>query len=219
MITGSKIRAGRCSEMTKYDKGVWLFVDVGFSMADKTCGILKPNGTADVVTFDCLKQLVIKEAQETCPPLNLVLEAPLSVAFNGNGNPTRRNCDTLKDKYGNDKKDKNGHPKHRDWYVNAGAAMLVATTHLLRAVLDSGIQREIRLFEGFLSFKSGRTKSDHIKDVKKLRKVAWYGTEGKIFAPEKLRKSCSDRLESAFKVAGMDFGIPPVIFVYPSPCP
>jgi hypothetical protein len=218
---GFPIRAGRAYFEINRGSGDWLFVDIGFSKSDRTCGVLRPDGTSDVVTFGCLKKLVKGEARcHVSKPLNLVLEAPLSVAFDENGHPARRACDTLRDEHGRPQRDRRGRPQHRDWYVNAGASTLVATTHLLRGVFDGGVNREIRLFEGFLSGKTGRTRNDHIDDVKRLRDVAWYRKGGRIHYPNRLTECSSHRLESAFKVAGMDFGIPPVIFVYPeTPCP
>jgi hypothetical protein len=79
---------------------------------------------------------------------------------------------------------------------------------------------EIRLFEAFVSFKTKDDKSkkqkSHLKDVESLGDL--------IQDPEKLKRcihnpadpalpgiNSSYRVESAFKVAGLDFGVPPVI--------
>ena len=81
-------------------------------------------------------------------------------------------------------------------------------------MLDCEIQREVRLFEGFVSFKPSKTKSSHTKDVKRLRKAAWNPTPDCVFAPCKLRKNDSDTLQSVFKFADMNFGIPPVVVAH-----
>ena len=89
--------------------------------------------------------------------------------------------------------------------------MIVATGYLLRSLVDSEVQRDVRLFEGFVSFKSGTRKSDHVKDVNELRKAVWNPKQGCIIAPESIKLCDSDTIESAFAFAGMDFGVPPVV--------
>ncbi len=91
---------------------------------------------------------------------------------------------------------------------------MVAATYLLRNIFDLPNHNEVRLFEGFASFKPKGQKSSHAQEVLGLRDIAWsLSTKGKIVAPDKLRRQEQDRLESAFKVSGMDFGVPPVILL------
>jgi shikimate kinase len=195
------IKAGRVSDIDKR-KGEWLFVDIGFSQVKQSCGVLKDAEQPYTVTFRKLVNLVIKEAtKKTSKRLNLVLEAPLSVTFNKDRNPTARSCD------------RRGGTR-RDWYHN-GAALLSMTAagHLLSEMekKKSRIQREVRLFEGFVSFKPKDSTPDHKKDVQKLRDAVWNPTPICILAPKQLKRDKSDRIESAFKFAGMDYRIPPVI--------
>lgn len=194
------IRAGTMDDL-KRDSGDWLFVDVGFSSKKKSCGVLKNEECPMKKTFGNLVKLIIKEAQIPRQPLSLLLEAPLSVAFSNDGNPTYRSTDREPGK------------KPRDWWYNAGASMLLATGHLLRRVKDCGVRREVRLFEGFVSFKSAGSRSDHEADVLRLRCAAWDPMLKFVTCRDELivPGNESDTLESAFKFAGMDFGLPPVV--------
>lgn len=89
---------------------------------------------------------------------------------------------------------------------------MVAATYLLRSISDLGSNGDVRLFEGFASFKPKGQKSSHANDVLGLRDIAWAKSDkGRIISPEQLGRHQYDKLESAFKVSGMDFGVPPVI--------
>ena len=201
----SKIIAGCTTDINK-DSGQWLIVDIGFSSREPTCGVWKGTGNPCVVTFGDLARLATREVQEAGPsPLNLLIEAPLSVAFQQNGNPARRSCDS-----------QDG--KQRDWYVNAGATTLIAAGYLLRALHGCQRQRDVRLFEGFVSFKpsgsSPRSKAEriaaHKKDVLKLKNAVWTGVNAKIIDPRDLRQDPDHRIESAFPFLDKNL-IPPVI--------
>lgn len=133
-------------------------------------------------------------------PLNLLIEAPLSVAFNAAGNPTGRSIERR-------------NRQIRYWYLGLGCGVLVAATYLLRAIYDTRPDREIRLFEGLASFKPRGIRSSHSDDVCNLRKIIWEGASklGCVIPPEKLAVSQEDDLLPAFLVAGMNFGVPPVV--------
>jgi len=90
-------------------------------------------------------------------PINLLIEAPLSVTFvdentTNNSNPVGRSfekCDNLT----------------RYWYSGAGCTTMVAAMYLIHEIqlkVESGV--EIRLFEGFVTYK--RTKKQ-IKSFKR----------------------------------------------------
>ena len=228
----SKISAGSVNDILK-DSGQWMIVDIGFSTRESSCGVWTGTGEPDAVTsgelyavtFGELKRKVIQEAEKAYPSrLNLLLEAPLSVTFNKDGNPTRRLCD----QYVIKKK-----PNHRDFYVNAGASTLIAADHLLRALRTSDRQGDVRLFEGFVSFKSKGTESSDIWDALKLKATVcnpttactshphklgqageWIQTSACIFGPEQLTKQRGDRVQSAFAFLSKDL-IPPVIRINP----
>ena len=204
-----RIIAGRVADINR-DAGQWLIVDVGFANANPSCGVWNREGEPYVVTFGDLKTLVVQEAQEAGGgTLNLLLEAPLSVAFRQNGNPTRRVCDTHDG-------------RHRDWYVNAGATTLIAAGYLLRALHGCQRQRDVRLFEGFVSFRhpddrpinNAQRIAAHIADVLALRNAVWNQNNAQFFEPGQLQQHPNDRIESAFPFFNDDL-IPAVIRINP----
>lgn len=179
--------------------GRWVFVDIGFSRDKRSCGILVDDSEPREVRYGDLVSRIAREMEKSLSPLNLLIEAPLSVAFNADGNPTGR------------KIEKRG-TQHRYWYEPAGAAVLLATMHLLRRLHDMRPSREIRLFEGFASFKPQEACSSHADDVLNLRSVV-RGEKGIIVDEDGLKMRDDDILLSAFAVSGMDFGIPAVVVV------
>ena len=204
-----EIVAGSTNDINE-NSGQWLIVDIGFSSTACSCGVWDTTREPRVVTFGELVNLAIRKVQESDQPtLNLLIEAPLSVAFQQNGNPTRRRCDSR----GN---------KHRDWYVNAGATTLIATGYLLRELNKCRRTRQVRLFEGFVSFKtsnhSPRSKkariASHNNDVRSLKKAVWNPKTADIFDPGELRLNPSDRVESAFPFLDKN-PVPPVIRTKP----
>lgn len=183
------------------DSGQWVFVDIGFSGHSKTCGIAIGDSQPRDVHYSDLASSIARELEAGASPLNLLIEAPLSVAFNAAGNPTGRRIEK-----------KNGQTRY--WYVGAGAAVLLATTHFLRCLYDMRLSTEIRLFEGFASFKAKGSRSSHADDVSSLRSVAWGESQkGTIVEEGRLKMRDDDILVSAFAVSGMDFGIPAVVIV------
>ena len=103
----------------------------------------------------------------------------------------------------------------RYWYVGLGCSVLVTATYLLRSIVELPPSREIRLFEGLVSFKTKGLPSSHTDDVMALREVAWTldTARGRIVGPDALAMRPRDRVISAFRVAAMDFGVPPIIVV------
>lgn len=190
------IRAGTPAEVHRHS-GVWVFVDLGFAEKARSCGLLIGDGMPEEVSYSQLKTRLLEVIATDAKPLNLLIEAPLSVAFNEHGNPTGR---VFEKREG----------RTRYWYVGLGCSVLVAATYLLRAIHETNPNREIRLFEGFASFKPKGVRSSHSEDVLNLRKVIWDGSP-KPLPPEKLVRSAKHKLLSAFLVAGMDFGVPTVV--------
>ena len=183
------------------DSGEWVFVDIGFSKDSKSCGIAVGDSDPCDIRYDDLGLRIADESKKSSPPLNLLIEAPLSVAFNAYRNPTGRKIEK-----------RGGNTRY--WYVGAGAVTLLATTYLLRRLHDMKPAREIRLFEGFASFKPKGAASSHTADVSKLRSVAWGESDkGSIVGREGLKIRDDDILCSAFAVSGMDFGIPAVVVI------
>ena len=195
------IRAGTRKEVYR-ESGEWLFVDIGFAKkGNKSCGVAINCECPEVMTFGDLTRRVTKETSRRRGPLNLLIEAPLSVSFDKDNNPT---CRKGIDPTGKD---------HRYFYEQAGIVTMVATIYLVRAILDKGVGREVRLFEGFASFKSSG-KSDHKRDVKDLRAVVWEPAkyDDCIRCPEE------SSVRSAFEVmdlqdsCNLNLGVPPVIY-------
>ena len=201
----SEIIAGCTTDINK-GSGQWLIVDIGFSSKDPSCGVWNGAGKPSVVTFGGLVNFATQKVQEDdTQSLNLLIEAPLSVAFQQNDNPTRRSCDSQDGQY-------------RDWYVNAGATTLIAAGYLLRVLNDCQRQRDVRLFEGFVSFKPSEARpiskaeriAAHKKDVLRLTNAVWTGANAKIFDPGELGQNPDHRIESAFPFLNKHL-IPPVI--------
>ena len=195
------IHAGTVDDI-RPDSGEWLVIDLGFAQKSKSCGVLRANTNSDDLmlenhTFTTMQEIVLETVSFSGNPLNLLLEAPLSVAFTKEGNPTHR------------KTDRRGPNERRDWYSGPGAAVLLSATYLLRAMSHTNLYRDVRLFEGFKSFK--RTPSSHLSDAKALWQIVRHRDRSAITAPNDLQATASDTIVSAFAVAGMDFGIPPVI--------
>jgi hypothetical protein len=59
----------------------WVFVDLGFAQADKSCGLLAGDGKPKEISFSQLRTEVMEIVAACGKPLNLLIEAPLSVAF------------------------------------------------------------------------------------------------------------------------------------------
>jgi len=178
----------------QWGSGEWIFLDIGFSSKKKSCGLLVRNEDRPrCVTFASAKSEIEREVNKG-NPLNLVIEAPLSVCFDSLGNPTGRQIEK-----------KGGRTRY--WYMGAGSAMMVASMYLLREL--SKRETSIRLFEGFVSYKS-QGPSDHEKDVRALQATARNPALGLIHGPNDLKRP-DDKLSSAFIVAGFDCGVPAVI--------
>lgn len=194
------IRAGHVAEASP-QSGEWVFVDPGFASKSRSCSLLESHGVPARFTFSELRSRLVALASAGVLPLNLVLEAPLSVAFGPTGNPVGRSIEL-----------RNGQSRY--WYVGLGCSVLVSATYLLRALTEARLAREVRLFEGFVSFKPKGVASNHCADVSNLRQVIWGEHNlGRIVPPEALAVSPEHTLLSAFVVAGMNYGVPPVITV------
>jgi len=189
------------------ESGEWLFVDVGFSSVRKGCGVLgDDDAPCKLLTFAEASARIIAaalpEAANTSnkATLNLLIEAPLSVAFNESKNPTGRIFERLRQ-------------QHRHWYEGGGCSVMTAATYLLRALHDSKPRRKVRLFEGFVSFKLVGQATSHCKHVEALRAVVLDRTRphGMVLAPNQLASNPLDMVVSAFAVAGMNFGVSSVV--------
>jgi len=193
------IRAGKKEEIRR-DSGNWVIIDIGFANRAPSCGLLFENSKPIEVRFNQAVNSICDHLAATITPTNLVIEAPLSVAFDIHGNPKGRAIEKRKG-------------KTRYWYAGLGCAVMVSALYLVRSIVDIKSKSEVRLFEGFVSFKGSSKKSNHTNDVKLLMEVIDnpYLFADSIFTSAELKMDDSDRLQSAFLVAGIDAGIPPII--------
>jgi hypothetical protein len=193
------IRAGTKSEISP-TSGKWLILDIGFASKSASCGLLVNREPPVELRFNEAVEAICSFIAESIEPVNLLIEAPLSVAFNNKGNPTGRAVEKQEG-------------KTRYWYVGLGCTVMIAALYLVRAITETPSNVEIRLFEGFVSFKPTGKKSNHTRDVMLLREVIEdpEAYSDAIIGPEALKMTESDTLKSAFLVAGVDAGIPPVI--------
>jgi len=205
------IGAGTMEDL-RYDSGIWVFIDLGFAQKKASCGLLEGEGKPEEFAFNEVGRKLSELATGTGNDgltLNLVIEAPLSVAFTRDGNPTGRKFEKRQS-------------ETRYWYVGLGCSVLVAATYIMRQLVEAKPRKEIRLFEGFASFKPKGQRSSHMGDVCRLRQVVREYPDcktGVIIAPDDLRSLADDRIESAFAVANMSLGVPPVVVInaYDSP--
>jgi hypothetical protein len=185
-----------------WGSGSWAFLDIGFSSSDRTCGLVIGEEDPLAMTFGETRQKLL-EWLEGCKFIaNLVIEAPLSVCFDARGNPRGRTIE------------RSG-AQNRYWYTGAGCTVMTAALYMIRALYDARPSANFRLFEGFVSFKLRGAKSSHEEDVNALRETVRNpgATKGRLVSADELKISENDMLQSAFRVAGMDCGVPAIIMV------
>lgn len=210
-------------EDIRIDSGEWLIIDIGYGKNSATNAIwqsgeiLGTPGTIRSVHYRDVKPLVIEAAQRNpCKVLHLAIEAPLSAAFDGDGDPTTRFCDKLQ-KPGEEKFDT------RPWFNNSGSSTLVLAEFLLRELHKDNIgKRWIKLFEGHVSFKFGKShkprfrtaRNRHEADVLAIKHEIQHKNDCNIFDKKRLRMDQDITLKTPFGFLGKDL-IPPVIRVPP----
>jgi hypothetical protein len=198
------IEAGNESQI-EWSNGNWIFLDMGFSGASgtrgRTCGLLIGDAEPKCIEFAGASQEIVERIEASHSPVNLVIEAPLSVCFSPSGNPTGRSIEKM--------------PGETDrlWYVGAGCAVMVASMYLVRKINDARPTATVRLYEGFVSYKARSIKSDHGLDTRLLREVVKNHRDFRqcIVPADELKAHPDDVLSSAFRVIGLDCGVPVVI--------
>ena len=193
------IKAGNANHFSR-DPNDWIFVDIGFGgrkndgAISKTTGIKIGESLSKNVTWaQCVRE-IITFVENRNEPLNLMLEAPLSVAFDITGNPAPRAFE---------KTDKGA----RYWYVPMGTNVAMSALFLL-GKLKSNLKAKVNLYESIVSFKPKKT--DHAADTDSM-----YDSVVKSFANPILdfAQKPSDIIESSATMIGWDFGIPPVFVI------
>ena len=201
------IRAGTMKELTD-PTGDWCFVDIGFAGKAKSCGYLLATFGHDTIdkpfkmTYGELGDTLCSLVVQSGPPLHLVLEAPISSAFTPQNNPVGRSIE----KAGS---------KTRYWYVGLGCSVLVSSLYLIKRLAELDRNRELRIFEGFVSFKDRNQQSDHIQDVRAMKRVVWSrGADGGDFCePIALSSANGSMVRSTMELLGLDATPPPIIRV------
>jgi len=193
-----RLRAGTLDEIPGHDS-LWCYLDIGFSATNPTCGLLIDQEPPRNVLFSEARDTLVSVCRSATDPISIVIEAPLSVTFSLDGNPRGRSIE------------KRG-AKTRYWYTGLGCVVLTAAGYIVSALADLSDGPDIRLFEGFVSFKEKGKASSHTDDVILLRDVVNGNSQyGHIVSPADLTMDDSDRIEGAFAVWGLDIGVPPVI--------
>ena len=195
------IEAGTTHQVCWGD-GNWVFLDCGFSSKRPTCGIVIGNDAPELMTFGKARRTILEHIRRSNGPVSLVLEAPLSVAFSKEGNPRPRSLE---------REVANGKTRTRYWYNGLGTTVMISAMYLVSDIMN--LSQSVRLFEGFVSYKERTAKSDHCKDVRLLRQVVRDPERfsDSIFAADSLRINHDDDVFSAFKILGLECGIPTII--------
>ena len=192
--------------------GDWLIIDIGMSSTRRTCGVWCDPDTFKVMHFYELKNVLTDRAKiDDRGPLNLAIEATLSVAFLPNGNPGYRLCD-IYEPFPNQK------PESKHWNQNGGRATILAAQFLLRELHESQPKkRQIRLFEGHVAFKRyidykpfEKETNPHLKDVLVLKNAIFNEHERDIFVLANRNDNRSTIFESPFPFFSKTL-VPPVI--------
>ena len=190
------------AEQISWGGGSWICLDIGFSSTKKSCGLIIGDGEAKCVDFADAQARIVQHVSTANSVVNLVIEAPLSVAFR-NGLPVPRSIERKDD-------------KSRAWYVGPGCAVMVAAMYLIKEIASACSGRELRLFEAFISYKEPGLKSDHAKEAQMLRDIVRgqkRGPDIRIIGANELKQRAEDQLASAFSVMGMDCGVPAVLMI------
>ena len=194
------VRAGTAEEI-RADSGEWVIIDIGFANSVRSCGLLFAGGSPVEMQFAEAVAKTCRFISLAEGPVNLLIEAPLSVAFDSRGNPKGRSIEKQSD------------GSTRYWYVGPGCGVMVAAMYLVTAVLKAEPKVEVRLFEGFVSFKKPEGRRATVRTLYSFTEVVNNPERhsNSIVAGKALKIESTDTLNSAFLVAGVDLGIPPVI--------
>lgn len=177
--------AGTFEDVQKIDN--WFIVDIGFSNSSKSCGVVTvesgnaPAGLSDK-DGNIYYGALIKKFQDFAEAkikIGLVIEAPLSIAFNNtpdkvrNGNPVGRK--EIEQENSSSEKEENIQSS-RYWYVGAGATVTLATINFLNQIkVLSEKLPDIYLYEGLVSFKNpNESKQSHWADASDLHDAIQY---------------------------------------------
>ncbi|MFH0787710.1 MAG: hypothetical protein V2B13_08845 [Pseudomonadota bacterium] len=90
---------------------------------------------------------------------------------------------------------------------------MVATLYLMKEIIEANPDADIRLFEGFVSYREPGNRANHCADIALLREVVDNPKKypEAIVPSGSLKTDETDTLYSAFLIAGMNGGVPPII--------
>jgi hypothetical protein len=156
------------------------------------------------IQFGDATRRIVDHVKHADRETHLVIEAPLSVAFNAKGNPVGRRIE---------RETIEGKTTTRYWHAGLGCSVMVAAMYLVRGMMDATPASPVRLFEGFVSYKERGAKSNDLNDVLLLREVVMDPVKFAdcIMTEDDLRTHPSDEIVSAFRVCGWIGGVPPII--------
>ena len=199
VASNSRIRAGRVANIYM-ESGDWFIVDVGFSSRNPTCAFAVGMEPPREVHFRVLVNTLMGEAvQGTSRPLNLLLEAPLSMAFNTAGNPKARDFEY------------HVGGVYRGWYYQTGASTMLTAANIIDELSKCRLRRRIRLFEGFAPLPG----ASHTRVVNMLRQVIVDQDADAIVHPDAVITPGTGTVRPIFGIHGRDPKIPPVVCVLP----
>ena len=227
------------------DHAPWVIIDIGFSGRGRSCGItINGEAIPDPVQGYNVnpskpRTLGDKHYGMLCPAIrewlnndessvekrafNLMIEAPLSMAFARRsdsdaspqgvlqGNPIARIPDRLEGT------DANGstQTQQRLWYTQPASGLMVASMRLIQELAAALEDWEIRLFEGFVSFKEGNEPKGHWRDTCKLWKALPTTSGSHVPRSRPIVDPNDGRPESILGLMGCERGgaIPPILRV------
>jgi len=230
---------------TDTNKLPWVIVDIGFSGRSRSCGITingkkipdpvqgynvnpsKPRTLGDKhygMLCPAIKEwLNNDEGSVEERAFNLMIEAPLSMAFASRsnsdasprgvlqGNPIARIPDRL------EATDANGRTQtqQRLWYTQPASGLMVASMRLIQELAAALEDWQIRLFEGFVSFKEGNEPKGHWRDTCKLWKALPITSDSKLPQSRPVVDPTDGKVESILGLMGCerDNEIPPILRV------
>ena len=112
-------------EQIDWGGGNWVFLDIGFSANRPSSGLAIRDAPPMRTQFADAKRRIVEHITRANSATSFVIEAPLSVCFNKNGNPTGRKIE---------KETIEGKTKTRYWHAGLGCSVMVAAMYLIRAI-------------------------------------------------------------------------------------
>jgi hypothetical protein len=158
-------RSGTSQRARTSKQEIVIAVDLGFSKRAKSCGLAwRKAGTVDAKSLrygECIATVGGLLSQVSSA--DLILEAPLSGFFSESGDPIERGNFERKSAVA----ERAGQARY--WYTGPGAATCLAAVFFLRRLkadlaapaAPGQSPLTVTLYEGFITFKTGRSRHDH----------------------------------------------------------